>query len=175
MSPRVLRPWEVVEAKRVLGDSIDWARVRVVEGARWPLGLARLAARLQGSTPPAHNAVTLGHRIFFSRNLQTHLSEGSTLRRGDFAWLVHELVHVWQYERLGVLAMWRFARLHLRRNVNPYEYGGADGLAKNATPRSLEDFTLEQQGEIAQDYYARLDAGEDTRAWEPVIAQLRRV
>jgi hypothetical protein len=175
MSMRLLSPWEVVEAERVFGDSINWASVRVAEGVRWPLGLARLAARVQGHAPPAHNAVTVGHRIFFSRSLQTHPLEEPTRRRSDLAWLVHELVHVWQYERLGILALWHFAKLYLRRNVDPYQYGGAGGLAKNATPRSLEDFTLEQQGEIARDYYARLDAGEDTRAWEPVIAELRRV
>lgn len=174
MSRRDLSPWESAEGRRVFGDSIDWGRVRVVEGAGWPLALARATARLRQEPPPAHNAVTLGHRLFFSRSLYTGPGAAPAQRRSDLAWMIHELVHVWQFERLGGAALWRLLRLHLRRGVDPYEYGGAAGLTTDAAPKSLSDFTLEQQAEIAHDYYARLASGEDTRDWDPLIQTLRQ-
>ena len=174
MSRRGLTPGEVGECQRVFGDSIDWGRVRVVEEAGWPRALASAAARLQRRPPPAHNAVTLGYRVFFSRRLHTDFGEAAALRRSDLAWLIHELAHVWQFERLGIGALGQMIRLHLRPGVDPYDYGGAEGLSTDAAPKSLSAFTLEQQAEIARDYYARLDSGEDTRRWEPLIQPLRR-
>ena len=173
MSRRRLSPWEVDEGRRVFSDSLDWQRVQVEEQASWPLALSRAAAWLQRQPPPEHNAVTLGHRIFFSRRLHTEPNESSALRRSDLAWLIHELTHVWQFERWGSSALWRMIRLHLRPGVDPYDYGGAEGLATDAAPKSLSKFTLEQQAEIARDYYARLAAGEDTRPWEPLVHPLR--
>jgi len=174
VSRRRLSPWEVVEGRRVFSDSLDWQRVQVVEQASWPLALSRAAARLQRRPPPAHNAVTLGHRIFFSRQLRTEPSELPSHRRSDLAWLIHELTHVWQHEHLGSGAFWRTVKLHLRPGIDPYDYGGAAGLSTGPRAKALTDFTLEQQAEIARDYYARLDAGEDTRRWNPVVEPLRR-
>jgi type VI secretion system secreted protein VgrG len=175
MSRRGLTPGEVGEGRRVFGDSIDWERVRVVEETGWPLALARAVARLQRLPPPAHNAVTLGHRVFFSRRLHTDNTEAAALRRSDLAWLIHELAHVWQFERLGIGALGQMVRPHLRQGVDPYDYGGAEGLSTDGAPKSLSTFTLEQQAEIARDYYYRLDSGEDTRRWEPLIQPLRRL
>ena len=175
MSRRGLTPGEVGEGRRVFGDSIDWERVRVVEETGWPLALARAVARLQRLPPPAHNAVTLGHRVFFSRRLHTDKTEAAALRRSDLAWLIHELAHVWQFKRLGIGALWDMVRPHLRQGVDPYDYGGAEGLSTDGAPKSLSTFTLEQQAEIARDYYYRLDSGEDTRRWEPLIQPLRRL
>ena len=173
MSRRVLSPWEVSECRQVFGDSIDWGRVRIVEETGWPLALARAVARLQQQPPPAHNAVTLGHRVFFSRRLHTDLTEAAALRRSDLAWLIHELAHVWQFERMGSGALWDMVRLHLRRGVDPYNYGGAEGLSTDAGPKSLSAFTLEQQAEIARDYYMLLAARKDTLRWDPVVQPLR--
>ena len=173
MSPRALSPWEIDQARRVFGDTIDWAKVRIVEGAGWPRLLSSSAARLRRQAGPAHNAVTLGHRIYFSRKLHTQPHEAPAQRRADLAWLVHELTHVWQFSRFGAGALLRMIRPHLRPQVDPYDYGGAGGLASGPTPKALADFTLEQQAEIARDYYARLDAGEDTLAWDPLVSTLR--
>jgi hypothetical protein len=137
--------------------------------------LSRLGAWLGRRPAPAHNAVTLGHRIYFSRQLRSGPDEPPSPRRADLAWLIHELAHIWQYEHLGRGVLWRTIRLHLRQGVDPYEYGGAEGLSTGTGSKALTDFTLEQQAEIARDYYARLDAGEDTRPWDPVVDPLRRV
>jgi len=173
MSTRGLSPWEIDEARRVFGDTIDWAKVQIEESAGWPRLLSSSAARLRQRSAPAHNAVTLGHRIYFSRQLHTDPREAPAQRRADLAWLVHELTHVWQFSRFGGGALLKMIRLHLRPQVDPYDYGGASGLSDGPTAKALSDFTLEQQAEIARDYYARLDAGEDTLAWDPLVSTLR--
>jgi hypothetical protein len=173
MSPRRLTSWEIHEARRVFGDTIDWGKVQIVEAAGWPRLLSSLAARLGRRAAPEHNAVTLGRWITFSRRLHTHPDESPNLRRADLAWLVHELTHVWQFNRFGSGALLRLVRLHLRPKLDPYDYGGAAGLSSGTTAKGLADFTLEQQAEIARDYYARLDSGEETSAWDPLVSSLR--
>nr|HQU59818.1 hypothetical protein [Saprospiraceae bacterium] len=72
--------------------------------------------------------------------------------RMDDALLVHELVHVWQYQRLGIVYIPR--ALHAQRTKEGYNYGGLDKLKECiSTGGSLHDFNLEQQADIISDYY----------------------
>ncbi|MCJ7512428.1 MAG: DUF4157 domain-containing protein [Anaerolineales bacterium] len=174
MSRRSLSSWELGECRRVFGESIAWERVQVFEDRAWPRWLSAVGAKLRRQPPPAHNAVTLGHRMYFSRRLNTHPGGPQPQRRSDLAWLVHELTHVWQYERHGPRALRDAAKLHLGSGVDPYAYGGEAGLSPSPAPKSLADFNMEQQAEIAGDYYSRLASGQDTQAWEPFVERLRR-
>ena len=66
--------------------------------------------------------------------------------------LIHELVHVWQYEQIGAVYMPR--ALGAQRTSAGYNYGGVAALqqALNAG-KSFYDFNLEQQADIVTDYF----------------------
>ncbi len=67
--------------------------------------------------------------------------------------LIHELVHIWQYERVGAVYIVRAILAQL--SEKGYDYGGKIGLLANKD-RGLEGFNYEQQGDIAADFYKRL-------------------
>ena len=62
--------------------------------------------------------------------------------------LVHEIVHVWQYQRVGAAYIPR--ALHAQRTAAGYDYGGLAGLAAAAT---LGDFNYEQMADVVEDAY----------------------
>lgn len=137
---RRLTEYETGEARRVFGDALDTGAVRVIERVRWL---------------SSHQAVSLGPVICFGRSLSTATS------LVDMAWLVHELTHQWQYQRRG----WRYVPAALRalsRGVAAYEYT----LTADAR---WKDYSVEQQAEIARDYYLALRRGEDASAWLAVL------
>jgi hypothetical protein len=63
--------------------------------------------------------------------------------------LIHELTHVWQYERAGAIYMPQ--ALHAQFRGGGYDYGGRAGL--RATDRGFADFNREQQAQIVQDFF----------------------
>lgn len=66
--------------------------------------------------------------------------------------LVHELVHVWQYQKLG--AAYIAKALRAQRTELGYDYGGVGALRQaKAESGRMESFNLEQQAEIIADYY----------------------
>lgn len=69
--------------------------------------------------------------------------------------LIHELTHVWQYERAGAIYMPQ--ALHAQFRGAGYDYGGRAGL-RNAE-KGLLDFNREQQAQIVQDFF-RLRQGD---------------
>jgi hypothetical protein len=64
------------------------------------------------------------------------------------ALLIHELVHVWQYQRLGSVYIPR--ALRAQRSAMGYNYGGLSALQ---AAKHLDEFNLEQQADIVMDYY----------------------
>lgn len=66
--------------------------------------------------------------------------------------LIHELVHVWQYQVFGSVYIPR--ALYAQRTNAGYNYGGGEAI-KNAAMEglSLIDFNWEQQADIVADYY----------------------
>ncbi|NJN66226.1 MAG: hypothetical protein HC884_05705 [Chloroflexaceae bacterium] len=148
---------EQTAARLVLGDSaIAWNRVRVVEEGFW---------RYLTALPPFSNrAFVWGYAIVIP-----------DARRVSRSLIVHEAVHVLQYERGG----WGYALQSLvgqvRRGRAFYDYGGVDGLQRAlATGKRLRDFNVEQQASLAQHYYEACLRGADTRFYEPFVAELRR-
>ena len=66
--------------------------------------------------------------------------------------LIHELVHIWQYEQMGAVYMPR--ALVAQASSVGYDYGGVNGLKKAILEGGdLRSFNLEQQGDIVADYY----------------------
>ncbi|HFC00944.1 MAG TPA: hypothetical protein ENJ53_09095 [Phaeodactylibacter sp.] len=123
---RPLHPSEIEMAKTIFGNSINYQRVRVDESAH--LG------------PKQHHFCYVS---FYIINSWGKMHDST---------LIHELVHVWQYENMGAIYIPR--ALWAQTTPEGYDYGGVkmllSFLSKNKT---LYDFNLEQQGDIVADYF----------------------
>jgi hypothetical protein len=168
---RELSDRERQEAFIVFGSGLDLDKPRVVEGVSWPNWPARLVAWLRRQpSPQSDNAITLGSRMNFPRPLRTAAADLAAGQIDDMAWLIHELTHVWQYQRMGPIYLVKAVWSHLHSGEEVYEYGGEPGLTTaRAEGKSLDGFNLEQQGDIARDYYRRRSLGQDTSAWEVFV------
>jgi hypothetical protein len=92
-------------------------------------------------------------------------------KRSNVAILVHELTHVYQYERAGSRY---FAEALLAQHEAGYDYGGTEALQLACRQgKHLRDFNREQQAQIVQDYYECRSCGQDSAVFEPFIAELR--
>ncbi len=153
---RPLHAWEKKLARSIFGKSINYGRVRIDEYA--------LAGPRQ---------FRFCYVSFYSIN---------SWGKMDNSLLLHELAHVWQYQKLGIVYIPR--ALAAQRSPQAYDYGGARALEMaRANGRSFRDFNLEQQAEIVADYY-RIREGYPPRwgqasvtalpLYEQFIAQLRQ-
>ncbi len=109
-------------AKSVFGKSIDCRRVRIDEKAT--VGCRK------------HHIIYVSFYTINSWGKFTH----------DL--LIHELVHVWQYEKMGAVYIPR--ALQAQKSGMGYNYGGVENLKKF---KCLDDFNLEQQADIIADYF----------------------
>jgi hypothetical protein len=175
MARRGLTVLEEAEARIVFADGILYHRVHIVENAGWTNALPQVHGRFAGDPPPiADNAIALGHHIYFPRQLHTSAESLAANELGDLAWLIHELAHVWQAERIGarylVQALWN----HLNSKGRVYDFGGEPAIvAAIEAGQNLAAFSVEQQAEIAREYCIRRRLGMDTHAWEPLVTAFR--
>jgi Ca2+-binding RTX toxin-like protein len=129
----ILKPWqramtseEMSVAESVFGTSLRFDRVRLDEHS--------LLAWI-GRTH------TTGHII------------NSTVDISDDV-MIHELVHVWQYEQEGSVYL---PEAGAAQAGDGYEYGEVAGLRTAiAEGKGFASFNREQQGQIVQDYYVRI-------------------
>ncbi len=91
--------------------------------------------------------------------------------------VVHELVHVYQFEVVGSVYIWQALRAQA---TNGYGYGGPDQLALDwSSGKHFRDFNREQQGQIAEDYYSDVQepglpiTDPIRQAYKPFIDELR--
>jgi len=152
---------ELYAASTVLGPSaIGYSSVRVAEGR-----LLRLIFKLN-----SQRAFTTFHTV----NMPS--SGGHSREHLDL--LVHELVHVFQFEILGSVYIWQALRA---QRTDGYDYGEPEQLREDRkNGKRYRDYNREQQGQIAQDYYGlvayqNLATTDPMRqAYEPFITDLRR-
>jgi hypothetical protein len=144
---------EMAAASSVLGpNAIRYGDVRIAEG-----GLLNLVFRLNQG-----RAFASWHTI--------NMPSGSD-GRSNLDIVVHELVHVYQNEKVGTVYLGQ--AIYAQMTVG-YGYGGAAGLtADRAAGKHYRDYNREQQAQIAQDYYTLRQSGGDTTAYQPFIAELR--
>ena len=140
MRGRPLTPEETALARPVFGAGLDYARVRIVGGA----GGNPIAAIAFAN---GNAAITLGRRIHYCDGVDEDLAAAGIEAR---ALLLHELTHVWQYRRLGMLRfllryVWEFLAVGCRAAAM-YRY--APGETPFATAR------LEAQAQMIGDYAA---------------------
>jgi hypothetical protein len=147
---RGLTPEEIAIARSVFGDSLDVSQLRVAEGG--PLGAGGYARTLPGLITFPAGTLSSPPPNFDS-------------------WLVHELTHVWQYQRGHTVE----ALLPPAIAGNPaYAYGDVQGLREaHAQGRTFDQFNTEQQADIVADYYATRKTGGDTSAYEPFVSRVR--
>jgi hypothetical protein len=171
---RSLTVSEIQEAQIVFQGSLAYDRITVSENVSWPNWIGQLGAKLQGSTLTTDNAVTLGNRVSFPVTLNTALTDIQNNNLTHIAWLIHELTHVLQFQRVGIIYLFQALRDQVRHGSKVYEYGGEAGLTEaRAKGLAAEDFNREQQGNLARDYYLRVKGNDGTTAWDPYIAELR--
>ena len=98
--------------------------------------------------------------------------------RDDAATVVHELVHVLQFEKLGSVYIVQALRAQIAMGKAAYQYGKAAGLRRERTAgHRFADCNREQQAQIVEDF-VRFCRDEDTEypdcsAYEPFIADMR--
>lgn len=148
---------ETAAAQAVLGPrALRYGDVRLAHD-----GVLTWVFRLNGN-----RAFTAWHTVAMPRRDRT--------TPAYFDLVVHELTHVYQYERVGTVYIGQALHSQRRLGRRAYDYGGADGLAQaRAAGKRYADYNREQQGQIAQDYHARLQAKADVTAYEPFIRELR--
>ncbi len=117
---------EIALARSIFGESIDYQKVRVDEQSI--IGCQK------------HQFAYVG---FYVINAWGPLSDPH---------FIHEMVHIWQYQRLGSVYIPR--ALYAQRTREGYDYGGIAGLRWMAEQkRGLADFNFEQQGDVVADYF----------------------
>jgi len=89
------------------------------------------------------------------------------------------LTHQWQFQRLGWNYLWRAVRVQVSSGLHGYNYQAHHASkdealrASRAEGKTLMHFNMEQQGDLARDYYIALKQGHDESAWKPYIDELR--
>jgi hypothetical protein len=144
---RGLTPDEIEIARSVFGDALDTSQIRLTD-----------------DSPDPPNAVTFPNNIKFPRG-DVNGPPSLTHR----AWLVHELTHVWQYQRGRTVP-----QLALDAFRGDYDYGGEQGLRDAvAQGKRFGDFNHEEQGDILRDYYRKRELRQDISAYQPFVDQVR--
>jgi Domain of unknown function (DUF4157) len=151
---RSMTEWEIRQARRVFGDAIDYTKVEIRDGS------------IEGKIGSVGGyARTIGNTI--------HFPDGGSR---DMAFMVHELTHVWQYQKKG----WTYAPKCIWAQITEgYSYSSngkspEDSLKDaRSAGTTLTDFNMEQQGDILSHYYARLQKGSDVSAYQPFANDVR--
>ena len=123
---RSLTNWEKKLLKGIYGNSINYNRVRI------------------------DNMGLIGPRQF----RMCYVSFYTVNSWGDMPnyLLVHEMMHVWQYQKMGAVYIPR--ALAAQNSAMGYNYGGLCALEEaTKSGRGLKAFNLEQQADIITDYY----------------------
>jgi hypothetical protein len=147
--PRVITLGELALAKETFGANLPYAQLRLIDGANG--NPAAMAAFKNGNT-----AITLRRSIYFGPHYRPDFSAAEPHARGLF---LHEMTHVWQYARLGVV---RFGVRYARDMVScrfkasrMYDY--QPGVTRFPSAR------LEAQAQMVGDYCEAKLAGNAER------------
>lgn len=173
---RRLHPWEVAEARKVFGDSLNYEKVRLHEGAVFTNWIDQIGQRLKGIKPhKVQNAITLGNHCLFPEAFPTHPVLPGDPEHTKIGWLIHELTHTWQFQHMGWAYLFQALKAQFKAKGNVYDFGHEDGLKRRRREGwKVNTFSLEQQGEICRGYYEKMCRGEDLSSWEPYIEEVRQ-
>jgi hypothetical protein len=152
-----LTPGEWAMIEEVLGaKAMRYQDVRVAEG-----GLMDWVFKWNGNL-----AFTTWHTVNFPQT--------GHHTRHNWPILIHELAHVYQYERVGSRYLGEAIYMLIKTKRNCYGYGGAEGLhVDRQGGKCYKEYNREQQAQIVQDYFTRRQAGRDVSAYEPFLLEVR--
>ncbi len=123
---RKLNTSELNLAKKVFGDSVNYEIIRIDDSTK--IGTKKLA----------HAYVS-----FNIINYNGHIDDDI---------FIHEMVHIWQYQRYGMIYIPR--AISAQRSKEGYDYGGVNKLYKSMLQnKALTSFNFEQQADIIEHYY----------------------
>ncbi len=150
-----LTPSETVLMQSVLGrTAVRYSAVRICTA-----GIMRPILRLNGG-----RAFTIAHTIC--------MPERGPHCRQEVAILLHEMVHVLQYEWAGGAYIAEAIRA---QQTEGYGYGGAQGLCTGSLcGKRYLDYNREQQAQIVQDYFVLRQRGDDVSEYEPYLREVRQ-
>ena len=167
---RSMTAYEITEAKKVFGDKLNYAEIRVFSGTELPNfidDIGNIIKKMPKREERIKNAITLGNRMLFGRELDTKTSN-------DMGWMIHELTHVWQYQSMGWDYLFQALDVQKKLGAKAYDFGGEEGLkSRKKTGGNVKELNMEQQGDLTKKYYQKLVAGEDTSAWHEYIREIR--
>lgn len=151
---RSMTEWEIRQARLVFGNAINYSKVTIADGS-----ISSKLASVRGY------ARTVGNVINFP-----------TGRSRNMSFMVHELTHVWQYQTNG----WSYASSAIWAQITEgYSYADEGKtneqslLDAREAGKTLGSYNKEQQGDIASDYYIRLQQKKDVSAWQPFINDIK--
>ncbi|HCU80040.1 MAG TPA: hypothetical protein DGN60_02610 [Chloroflexi bacterium] len=176
MTRRNLYSWEQQEAETVFSASIEYQRVIVHEGVRWTNVVDDWSRRMRfvpARPQNQQNAIAIGFHCYFPICLPTICLSGNNEFRLSMGWLIHELVHVWQFQSMGWNYLPRALMTHIREGDDVYNYGGQANLEKSRSDGiRLKDYNLEQQAAIIQDAYLNRSDVYCDSVWDAFIADV---
>jgi hypothetical protein len=91
---------------------------------------------------PVKRSLTSAYVSFHTINYYKELSDST---------FIHELVHIWQYERYG--SVYISEAIWAQKWGGGYNYGGLEPLLKYSQGKGLRAFNFEQQADIIEDYF----------------------
>ena len=175
MPIRPLRAEELAEVEKVFSTGLDVTLVRVNEDNSLPDWIGRMGAKLRGTAPPEHNAITLGNTCYFPVTLTTNDPANSMWLR-DMGWLMHELTHAWQYQHDGIIYLFQAMFKSPTYKYAPDGESQDDALKGfSKAGKVFRDFNREQQGDIVRDYYFFLKQSRDVTAWDAYLTELHEL
>ncbi|MBZ5529854.1 MAG: hypothetical protein LAO20_00355 [Acidobacteriia bacterium] len=131
---RAMSAGEVALARSVFGDSIDYRLARIDERALLGPGLEAIKGKQNVQE------YTSFHTINGWGGLEDNV-------------LIHELVHVWQYQRVGAKYITQIAFAKPTHGDDTYDYGGVPGLQDAELKGGFSSFNREQQAQIVEDFF----------------------
>lgn len=146
---RLLTAGEIELAKKIFGDSVDYTKVKIHNGA-YMIGAG-------------NNAMTPNGEMYFPTRNYFH--DFSIVNDYLKIWFIHEMTHVWQYQ-LGYNMKWAGILIKFKGG---YSYNPGQEMPRayiyNPTTdinKSMADFNMEQQGDLVSHYFAATFLAEDT-------------
>ena len=134
MAKRKLTANEIKLAKIIFGDTIDYDKVRITN-------------RIPGLFKKSVGGMCTGNAINTSKD--TYCDDYDASYRKSF--FIHEMTHIWQFQHspsyLGKKLIKELATHHFNYMAKAYQYDLEDG-------KPFDDYGLEQQAGIVQDYFA---------------------
>jgi len=145
-------------------NNLRYQDVRVAQG-----GILNLIFRHNGGL-----AFATWYTIHLPRERNRTGGGGKGNGRQNPSLLIHELTHLFQYHHVGSRYLGEAIYYLVTTQRDCYQYGGASGLKSSwQQGKKLCQFNREQQAQIIQDYFEKIQAEQDVSAYLPYVVQLQ--